>query len=65
MMKEHLRKRYEKYTSYTDVDLERSIYNFLNEYVEEMKNNEQKKNEAAQAMDAETTEYGSFIKQNT
>jgi hypothetical protein len=41
MMKEHLRKKYAKYTSYTDVDLERSIYNFLNEYVEEMKNNEQ------------------------
>jgi hypothetical protein len=39
-MKQHLRTKYEKYRSYNDDDLERSILSFLNEYVLEMKHKE-------------------------
>ena len=41
IMKQHLRSKYEKYRSYNDDDLERSILSFLNEYVLEMKNKDE------------------------
>jgi|LauGreDrversion4_2_1035121.scaffolds.fasta_scaffold28027_1 hypothetical protein len=44
-MKQHLRSKYEKYRSYNDEDLERSILSFLNEYVIEMKNKEEENQE--------------------
>ena len=43
-MKQHLRTKYEKYRSYNDEDLERSILSFLNEYVIEMKTKEDEGN---------------------
>ena len=43
-MKQHLRTKYEKYRSYNDEDLERSILSFLNEYVVEMKTKEDEGN---------------------
>ena len=44
IMKQHLRTKYEKYRSYNDEDLERSILSFLNEYVIEMKTKEDEGN---------------------
>ena len=47
-MKQHLRTKYEKYRSYNDEDLERSILSFLNEYVIEMKTKEEENHDKNQ-----------------